>query len=65
MGAVLAAPIAAVTTAGADETTAAAVEQIEPGDSCPAALSIREQFRASFAAGAVAPPATDATAVIC
>jgi hypothetical protein len=85
MGAVLGAPVA-VTAAGAEETSAAAVERgVAPA--CPAgdsaatadaatadaatadaattAATIREQFRASFAAGAVTPPAADLTAVIC
>ncbi|GIE91032.1 hypothetical protein [Actinoplanes regularis] len=63
VGAVLGAPIAAVTTAGAEEMSAAVVERVVSADDCPAtettAATIREQFRASFAAGAVAQPATD------
>lgn len=71
MGAVLGAPIAAVAATGAEETSAAAVEQVvtrgcpSPEIASTTATTIREQFRASFAAGAVTPPSTDATTVIC
>lgn len=71
VGAVLGAPIAAVAAGGAEETTAAAVEHVVVPAGCPAdspqttAAAIREQFRASFTAGAVAPASTELTAVIC
>jgi hypothetical protein len=72
VGAVLGAPIAAVTAAGAEEASAAAVERVVPADTCPGgdstgttAATVRAQFRASFAAGKVAPPATELTTVIC
>ncbi|MCU7723830.1 hypothetical protein ODJ79_08905 [Actinoplanes sp. KI2] len=69
VGAVLGAPIAAGTAAGAEEKSAAAVERVAPAGTCPAnpitAATIREQFRASFAAGKVAPPAAEITTVIC
>jgi hypothetical protein len=72
VGAVLGAPIAAVTATGAEEKSAAAVERVVAAAGCPAADStettaatIREQFRASFTAGAVAQPVNDPTPVIC
>jgi len=72
VGAVLGAPIAAATTAGAEEKSTAAVERVVASDGCPGgdspattAAAIREQFRASFAAGAVTTPVTDLTTVIC
>jgi hypothetical protein len=73
VGAVLGAPIAAATAAGAEEKSTAAVERVVVSDGCPGggdiaattAAAIREQFRASFAAGAVLAPVTDSTPVIC
>lgn len=71
-GVVLGAPIAAVAAAGAEETSAAAVERVASAADCPAvdsaemtAAAIRAQFRASFTAGVVAQAADDPIQVIC
>ncbi|WP_203821656.1 hypothetical protein [Paractinoplanes ferrugineus] len=69
MGAVLGAPIAAAAGAGAEEVSTAAVEHVVAADGSAsadgAAAAIREQFRSSFAAGAVLAPDSESTMVIC
>ena len=68
MGAILGAPAAAAASEPSTET--ASIAPVDPcassGDELPTATaSIREQFRASFTAGALTEPVTDATTVIC
>jgi hypothetical protein len=68
VGAILGAPAAAA----ASEPSAAGAASAAAASSCPpsggdasAAAAIREQFRASFTAGAVTAPVTEVTVVIC
>ena len=68
VGAILAAPAAA--SASEPSAEAAGITAVEPcassGDELrTTTASIREQFRASFTAGALTAPVTDATMVIC
>jgi hypothetical protein len=64
VGAILGAPAAAAASPPSDPAGAAATCPAPQAEQTTAA-SIREQFRASFTAGAVAPPVTDPTPVIC
>lgn len=69
VGAILGAPAAAAASepSSADTASVAAASSCPPsaGEASDAAAAIREQFRASFTAGAVTAPVTDATTVIC
>jgi len=63
VGAILSTPVAA-SAAAPVEAPAAGCLQSTVASETPV-TAIREQFRKSFTAGAVAPPATDLAAIIC
>jgi pectin methylesterase-like acyl-CoA thioesterase len=65
VGVVLGAPVAAEPSAAAEAAPADRVCSQPDVASESAATSIREQFQASFTAGAVTPPPTDLPAIIC
>lgn len=66
VGAILSTPVAAAAVTGAAESVVAASACAQEAvASETSATDIREQFGASFIAGAVTPPTTDHTAIIC
>jgi len=66
VGALLGAPVAASAASPAEAASDSAATCMQPSVVTEnSATAIREQFRGSFSAGAVAPAATDFGAIIC